>query len=326
MLRRPLRPPDLKTRAEAQASNGVGLTVPEPASEPVTTPGDGLEARPGTPVRARIDLGYDGTDFAGWAKQPDQRTVQGVLEDALAVVLRVPAEEQSRPVVTVAGRTDAGVHARGQVAHGDFATLPSARWLNSTLPPDVQVHAVSAAPAGFDARFSALGRRYSYRICDSRTVDPLRRHDTLVWPRRLDDEAMNAAAEQLCGEHDFAAYCKRREGATTIRRLLRLRWTRDAEGVLEATVEADAFCHSMVRALVGALVAVGERRRGVGWPATVLAGGVRDSGVLVVPAHGLCLEEVRYPAEADLAARSEVTRRRRTLSIEPGVGQNVTIR
>ena len=300
--------------------------MPEPASEPVTTPGDGLEARPGELVRARIDLGYDGTDFAGWARQPDQRTVQGVLEEALAVVLRIPAGAESRPGVTVAGRTDAGVHARGQVAHGDFSTLPSPRWLNSTLPPDVRVHAVTAAPAGFDARFSALGRRYSYRICDSRTADPLRRHDTLDWPRRLDDAAMNAAAELLYGEHDFAAYCKRREGATTIRRLLQLRWTRDEKDVLEATVEADAFCHSMVRALVGALVAVGERRREVDWPAAVLAGGIRNSGVLVVPAHGLCLEEVRYPPDADLAARSEVTRRKRTLAIEPVVGQDVTIR
>jgi tRNA pseudouridine38-40 synthase len=301
--------------------------MPEPASEPATESGVGLEARPGRLMRARIDLAYDGTDFAGWARQPDQRTVQETLEDALTVVLRVATHEgDPRPTVTVAGRTDAGVHARGQVAHGDFVTLPSARWLNSTLPPDVRVRAVTAAPAGFDARFSALGRRYSYRICDSRRVDPLRRHDTLDWPRQLDDVAMNTAAEQLTGEHDFAAYCKRREGATTIRRLLKLRWTRDAEGVLEATVEADAFCHSMVRALVGALIAVGERRRDVSWPGKVLAGGIRDSGVLVVPAHGLCLEEVRYPPDADLAARSDVTRRKRTLSLGPVVGQDVTIR
>jgi tRNA pseudouridine38-40 synthase len=300
--------------------------VPEPAIEPAAASGGGLEARPGELVRARIDLGYDGTDFAGWARQPGQRTVQGALEEALAVVLRVPAGAQVRPTVTVAGRTDAGVHARGQVAHGDFGALPSARWLNSTLPPDVRVHAVRPAPAGFDARFSALGRRYSYRICDSRTVDPLRRRDTLDWPRRLDDEAMNAAAEQLCGEHDFAAYCKRREGATTIRRLLRLRWERDPVGALVATVEADAFCHSMVRALVGALVAVGEGRKHSDWPAQVLAAGARDSGVLVVPAHGLCLEEVRYPPDAQLAARSEVTRRMRTLPIDRSVGPDVTIR
>jgi tRNA pseudouridine38-40 synthase len=295
------------------------------ADEPAAESGGGLAARSGELVRARIDLGYDGTDFAGWARQPDQRTVQGVLEDALAVVLRV-APDRLQPSVTVAGRTDAGVHARGQVAHGDYASLPSARWLNSTLPPDVRVHAVSVAPPGFDARFSALARRYSYRICDSRRVDPLRRHDTLTWPRKLDEQAMNFAADQLRGEHDFAAYCKKREGATTIRRLLRLRWQRDAEGVLCATVEADAFCHSMVRALVGALVAVGEGRREVSWPAQVLDTGVRDSGVLVVPAHGLCLEEVRYPPEAELAARAEVTRRVRTLSEALPVGQDVTIR
>jgi tRNA pseudouridine38-40 synthase len=298
--------------------------VPEPAIEPATSSGVGLEARPGELLRARIDLAYDGTDFAGWARQPGQRTVQGVLEQALAVVLRV-APEYPQPTVTVAGRTDAGVHARGQVAHGDFPSLPSPRWLNSTLPADVRVHAVSLAPPGFDARFSALGRRYSYRICDARTVDPLRRRDTLAWPRRLDHEAMNAAAERLCGEHDFAAYCKKREGATTIRRLLRLRWERDAEGVLQATVEADAFCHSMVRALVGALVAVGENRRGVSWPEDVLAAGERDSGVLVVPAHGLCLEKVSYPPDDELAARSEVTRQRRTLPLSSVIGQNVTI-
>jgi tRNA pseudouridine38-40 synthase len=301
--------------------------MPEPGIELATESGGEFDARLGRLVRARIDLAYDGTDFAGWARQPGQRTVQETLEDALAVVLRVSADAgQPRPTVTVAGRTDAGVHARGQVAHGDFRMLPSSRWLNSTLPADLRVHSVTAAPAEFDARFSALGRRYSYRICDSRRIDPLRRHDTLHWPRKLDAEAMNAAAGQLCGEHDFAAYCKRREGATTIRRLLRLLWTRDADGVLEATVEADAFCHSMVRALVGALVGVGERRREVSWPATVLAAGIRDSGVFVVPAHGLCLEEVRYPLDADLAARSEVTRRMRTLAIEPAVGQDVVIR
>jgi tRNA pseudouridine38-40 synthase len=300
--------------------------VPESASdcadEPATDPGGGLEARSGELLRARIDLAYDGTDFSGWARQPGQRTVQATLEQALAVVLRV-AEP---PTVTVAGRTDAGVHARGQVAHGDFHALPSASWLNSILPAAVRVHAVTPAHTGFDARFSALGRRYSYRICDSRIIDPLRRRDTLAWHRRLDDEAMNAAADLLCGEHDFAAYCKKREGATTIRRLLRLHWERDSRDVLEATVEADAFCHSMVRALVGALVAVGERRRDAGWPAEVLAAGVRDSGVLVVPAHGLCLEEVSYPPDTELAARSEVTRRVRTLPIEPAAGQDLTIR
>jgi tRNA pseudouridine38-40 synthase len=124
---------------------------------------------------------------------------------------------------------------------------------------------------------------------------------------------MNAAAQLLTGEHDFAAYCKRRAGATTIRRLLALTWNRAADGVLEARVEADAFCHSMVRALVGALLTVGEGRRPVQWPGEVLAAGIRDSAVPVVPPHGLCLEEVRYPPDPDLAARAAATRQVRVL-------------
>jgi tRNA pseudouridine38-40 synthase len=293
--------------------------------EPATEIGGGLDARPEDVVRARIDLAYDGTAFAGWARQPDQRTVQGVLEAALGVVLRL----SEPPGVTVAGRTDAGVHARAQVAHGDFEKLPSRRWLNSVLPADVRVQSVTAAPPGFDARFSAMARRYSYRISDAVSgyaFDPLRRHDTLSWPRHLDESAMNAAADLLLGEHDFAGYCKKREGATTIRRLLTLHWQRDAEGVLTATVRADAFCHSMVRALVGALIAVGEGRRATSWPEQVLKGRARDGGVLVVPAHGLCLEEVTYPPDEELAARSQVTRRLRTLPIGLADEQDVTIR
>jgi tRNA pseudouridine38-40 synthase len=274
-------------------------------------------------LRARIELAYDGTDFAGWARQPGQRTVQATLEEALATVLRLPEP----PALTVAGRTDAGVHARGQVAHAELPGLPMARQLNGVLPADVRVRAVTAAPEGFDARFSALSRRYRYRVSDgsSGALDPLRRWDTLWWPRPLDLAALNAASSALMGEHDFAAFCKRREGATTIRRLIRLSWERDTAGVLEATVEADAFCHSMVRSLVGALLAVGEGRRDIGWPGAVLAAGVRDSGVLVVPAHGLCLEEVRYPPDADLGTRAELTRRVRTPA-QPPDGQDGPIR
>ncbi len=279
-----------------------------PAREPAAQIGSGLAASAPL-VRVRLDIAYDGTAYAGWARQPGQPTVQGVLEDALAVVLRLPAP----PALTVAGRTDAGVHARGQVAHGEFAEVPSVRWLNSVLPADVRISAAAPAPPGFDARFSALSRRYRYRIADG-PFDPLRRLDTLGWPRGLDVAAMNVAAQMLRGEHDFAAYCKRREGATTIRRLIELSLARGGDGVIDITVEADAFCHSMVRALVGALVAVGEGRRPVDWPATVLAAGVRDSGVLVVPAHGLCLEQVSYPPDAELEARASITRRVRTLS------------
>jgi len=284
-------------------------------------------------VRLRIDLGYDGSGFSGWAAQPGRRTVQDVLAAALGRVLRMPAP----PALTVAGRTDAGVHARGQVVHTD---VPAAAWtaladsgtadsgtadsgtagsgpgsaplvrLAAVLPPDVRVHAAGPAPDGFDARFSALWRRYSYRVCDDPArADPLRRHETLWTPRRLDLAAMNEAAAALTGEHDFAAFCRRREGATTVRTLRVLTWHRDEADVAVATVAADAFCHNMVRALVGALLAVGEGRRPPGWPGEVLAAAVRDPAVRVVAPHGLCLEEVGYPPPAELAARAAQTRR-----------------
>jgi tRNA pseudouridine38-40 synthase len=265
-------------------------------------------------VRLRLDLAYDGTDFSGWAVQPGRRTVQDVLQEALGRVLRLPEPAQ----LTVAGRTDAGVHAEGQAAHLD---VPRAAWsaagpdrilwsLAGVLPPDVRVRALTAAPAGFDARFSALWRRYRYRVCDTpAAADPLRRHDTLWHPRPVRVERMNTAAGPLLGEHDFAAFCRRREGATTVRRLLRLDWIRDPDGIAVATVVADAFCHNMVRAMVGALIAVGEERRDPGWPRQVLSAAVRDGAVHVAPAHGLCLAEVRYPPPAQLAARAAATRR-----------------
>jgi tRNA pseudouridine38-40 synthase len=274
-------------------------------------------------VRWRLDLAYDGGAFHGWAAQPGLRTVQGELQRALATVLRV-----DEVPVTCAGRTDTGVHARGQVVHLDAAESlvrraagrsadppPQVllRRVNGVLDPDVRVTAASEAPPGFDARFSALWRRYVYRVADTpAAVDPLTRGTVLTWGRPLDEVAMNEAAAALLGEHDFAAYCRRREGATTVRRLLELGWRRTATGVLEATVRADAFCHNMVRALVGSMLAVGEGRRDVHWPAGVLRGGVRDPAVLVVPAHGLTLEEVAYPAAPDLAQRAATTRVRRT--------------
>jgi tRNA pseudouridine38-40 synthase len=282
-----------------------------------------LEQEPRT-VRLRIDLSYDGSGFSGWAAQPGRRTVEEVLAAALGRVLRLPGP----PGLTVAGRTDAGVHARGQVAHAD---VPEDAWapaavagpgrpgvrgavarLAGVLPADVRVHAVGAAPEGFDARFSALWRRYSYRMCDDPArADPLRRHETLWSFRRLDVAAMNEAARGCLGEHDFAAFCRRRPGATTIRTLCRLEWQRDQDGVAVAAVVADAFCHTMVRSLIGALLAVGEGRRPSGWPAAVLAAAVRDPAVRVLPPHGLCLEEVGYPPPGDLAARAADTRRLR---------------
>lgn len=267
-------------------------------------------------VRVRIDLSYDGAEFSGWAAQPQRRTVEGVLSQTLGHVLRLP--EPAR--LTVAGRTDAGVHARGQVAHAD---LPTEAWdthedavlrrLSRALPPDLRVRSIGPAPAGFDARFSALWRRYAYRICDDpASADPLRRRDTFWNPRPLDLAAMNEAATLLLGEHDFAAFCRKREGATTVRALRRLEWTRDPDGVAVGRVVADAFCHNMVRALVGALLPVGEGNRPASWPAQVLVAGVRDPMVRVVPAHGLSLEEVRYPEPGQLAARAALTRRVRT--------------
>jgi len=265
-------------------------------------------------VRLRIDLAYDGTDFHGWAAQPALRTVQGELTTALATVLRMPADELR---VVCAGRTDAGVHARGQVAHVDVADEPGdlgqlARRVNGVLPPDARVHRIAVAPDGFDARFAAAWRRYAYRIADAaELVDPLHRRHVLTWPRPLDLDLMNAAAAPLVGLHDFASFCKQRPGATTIRTLLELSWTRDDHGVAVGHVKADAFCHSMVRALVGCLVAVGEGRRPPEWAHEILTAQRRDPAVAVLHAHGLTLEEVAYPPDAELAARVEATSARR---------------
>lgn len=266
-------------------------------------------------MRIRIDLAYDGTDFHGWAMQPRLRSVQGELTAALHTVLRLPPDTLR---VVCAGRTDAGVHARGQVAHCDLPQLDVeperlARRVNGVLPPDVRVHRIDVAPTGFDARFAALWRRYAYRIADHPdSVDPLRRRYVLAHPRPLDLDAMNAAAAHLVGLHDFAAFCKRREGATTIRTLLDLDWSRDVDGVAVGRVRADAFCHSMVRALVGCLVAVGEGRRDPAWAREILSARRRDPAVAVVHAHGLTLEEVAYPPDDELAARVEQTSAMRT--------------
>jgi tRNA pseudouridine38-40 synthase len=260
-------------------------------------------------VRLRLDIGYDGTAYAGWARQADRPSVQGAIEDALGTLLR-----SDPPRLTVAGRTDAGVHARGQVAHVDLAAEAAGdrllrRKLNGLLPVDIRIRQVSAAPPGFDARFSALARTYRYRIADRpEYVDPLRRGEVYVVARPLDVDAMRAACPPLLGEHDFAAYCKRREGATTIRALLALDWDRDLSGLLAMTVEADAFCHSMVRSLVGAMLAVGEGRRPPEWPATLLSLPARATDVAVAPPHGLVLEAVTYPPDDELLARQGVTR------------------
>jgi tRNA pseudouridine38-40 synthase len=274
--------------------------------------GPAAAAGDGGLVRLRLDLAYDGTAFSGWARQPGQRTVAGVVEAALCTVLRLDAAP-----LTVAGRTDAGVHARGQVAHVD---VPGQAWtavrgsltrrLAGVLPEDVVVHAVAEAPAGFDARFGALWRRYRYRLAANLSArDPIRRVDTLWWPRPLDVEAMAEAAAGLVGEHDFAAFCRRRERAGTVRTLHQLEVRRDE--VVTFTLRADAFCQSMVRSVVGALIAVGEGRRDASWLAGLLAADARVDEISVLPPHGLTLLEVGYPPDDQLADRAQVTRAKR---------------
>jgi len=296
-------------------------------------------------VRLRLDISYDGTDFSGWAVQPGRRTGAGVLTDALRTLLR------QDPRLVVAGRTDAGVHATGQVAHVDVALerlagltprhltgddgfgptdapvqstavdvrdmsgqalaaacLGLERRLAGLLPLDVRVRSARPAAPGFDARFSAVSRSYSYRIGTADWgVEPADRRFVLALRRPLDAEAMARSAVALIGLHDFAAYCKPREGATTIRDLRRLDVRKVGDEVL-VDVTADAFCHSMVRSLVGALIAVGQHRGDPDAPAALLAAGRRTADIHVAPAHGLTLVGVAYPADTELARRAEQTR------------------
>jgi tRNA pseudouridine38-40 synthase len=276
-------------------------------------------------LRIRLDLAYDGGPFSGWAIQPGRRTVQGVLEEALELLIRRPVR------VTVAGRTDAGVHARGQVVHLDLA---AAEWsgLNrgAELDPGVallrrlrgalsrglgdlsgavEVHRASVAPDGFDARFSALWRRYSYRIADGPALwDPLARRSTLWHKEPLDVGLLNEGASQLLGLQDFRSYCKPREGATTVRELQRFEFARGADGVIVATVQADAFCHNMVRALVGSALYVGEGTQAPAWLHERLLARSRDARSVLAAPHPLVFEEVAYPSDAGLLARAELTR------------------
>jgi len=305
----------------------AGLT--RPSSPHVRHAGDRPEAGPSMTnsgsdclpeaVRLRLDLGYDGSDFSGWAIQPGRRTVQGDLEQALSTLFRA-----ARLRLVVAGRTDTGVHASGQVAHCDVPVVAwdqqastGIRRLAGLLARDVRVFAMAPAPPGFDARFSAIWRRYQYRISDAPYgTDPLRRHDTAAWRRSLDADAMHAAAQELLGLNDFAGYCRRRDGATSVRTLHSLDVTRAGE-IIDIRVQADAFCHSMVRSIVGALAAVGEGSRPVGWPAALLQRATRSDEITVAPASGLTLTAVGYPPEGDLAARAEQTR-----AVRPGLSED----
>ncbi|MEU8284805.1 tRNA pseudouridine(38-40) synthase TruA [Micromonospora sp. NPDC048905] len=267
-------------------------------------------------IRLRLDVSYDGTDFSGWAAQPTRRTVAGVLVETLDLVLGAGAVTG----LTVAGRTDAGVHATGQVCHLDLLVDVwrqhegrLLRRLARLLPTDVRVRAMTEVPADFDARFSATFRRYEYRVTDAPFgAEPLRRHEVLAWPKPLDLAALNAAAAGLVGEHDFAAYCRRKENATTLREVTRLDWRRDPDGILVATVQADAFCQAMVRSLVGAMLVAGDGRRPVEWPGSLLTRQDRSSEVTVAPARGLTLVAVGYPADpSEYARRADLTRRLR---------------
>jgi tRNA pseudouridine38-40 synthase len=275
-------------------------------------------------VRLRLDIAYDGTEFAGWAAQAGQRTVAGVLDEALTTVFRAPVR------LRAAGRTDAGVHASGQVAHADLPVvalpnaesrsprpgepefLPLLRRLGRFLPADVRVLGIARAPSGFDARFSALRRHYRYRLSTAPYgVEPQQARYVTAWPRPLDLEAMTVASRDLLGLHDFAAFCRHRDNATTIRDLQRFEWSREGD-VITAHVTADAFCWSMVRSLVGALLAVGEHRRPASWCRELLSATGRSSDFAAAPAHGLTLIGVDYPPDDQLAARNSVTRDLRT--------------
>lgn len=275
-------------------------------------------------VRLRLDIAYDGTDFAGWAVQAGQRTAAGVIDEALTTVFRTPVR------LWAAGRTDTGVHATGQVAHVDVPAdalanayprtpragepefLPLLRRLGRFLPADVRVLEIARAPAGFDARFSALRRHYVYRLSTAPYgVEPQQARYITAWPRDLDVEAMSAASRELVGLHDFAAFCRHRERATTIRDLQRLDFSREGD-LITAHVTADAFCWQMVRSLVGALLAVGEHRRSPQWCRELLTATKRSSDFAAAPAQGLTLAQVDYPPDDELAARILVTRDLRT--------------
>ncbi|HET6759484.1 MAG TPA: tRNA pseudouridine(38-40) synthase TruA [Propionibacteriaceae bacterium] len=273
-------------------------------------------------MRWRFDIAYDGTNFSGWAAQAGRRTVQGELETWIARVLRL----SEPPRMVCAGRTDAGVHARGQVAHLDLdpAVITDggddlSRRLNRVLGGDCVVRGISVAPAGFDARFGAIWRRYVYRLSDAgMPPDPLYRYQIAQLPTEVDLARFNEEATMLLGLKDFGAFCRRREGASTIRTLLELTGQRVASGpmagIIECTVRADAFCHSMVRSLVGALVAVATGRRDHKWLAALTERAERESTIMVMPAAGLTLEEVGYPADQELAARAFEARAMRDLS------------
>lgn len=304
-------------------------------------------------VRLRIDLAYDGTGFYGWAKQPDMRTVQGEIERVLHTVLRVPDDDRTEPLrLTVAGRTDTGVHASHQVCHLDVneetlqrcvghmdvpAHIALERRLQRMLPTDIAIHAVRNAPDGFDARFSALERTYVYRIADrSSVVDPRSRNFVLHIDDHLDIESMNQAAAMTIGLHDFGSFATPNPGGTTIREVKTAYWRRIEErplvadgttmgeryrtpamesGLLCFTIVADAFARNMVRSLVNGCVQVGTGKRSVEWFAGKMATPLREGSTGPIAPQGLTLEHIEYPEDDLLAVRAEAIRAKRTLDV-----------
>lgn len=299
------------------------------------------------PMRLRIDCSYDGSMFHGWARQPGLRTVQGELEHALATILRLPEDQAVH--VTVAGRTDTGVHALGQVCHVDvlpeildscIGHMPTngiealERRLKHVLPADIVIRSISPAPEGFDARFSALERTYVYRICDAgKPVDPRMRGFVLAIPQLLDVDAMNEAATLTVGLHDFGSFATPNPGGTTIREVKRAHWNRIPDfslaqgdgtaagyrvqalesGLVCFTIVADAFAHNMVRSLVNACVQVGNGKKSLDWFARKMAEPVREGSTGPIDARGLTLEHVAYPPDDELAERAQAIRAKRTL-------------
>ena len=274
-------------------------------TEPALNPESGFR-------RLKLDLAYDGTQYAGWAKQPDQKTLQGSLEDVFARLIRSPV------TTVVAGRTDAGVHATSQVVHVDIPTnLEPSRYrpsedlwdfehlkfrLNQMLEEDIRILNVELAPINFDARYSATARHYRYTLLDgNQDLPPLKRFDAATWFRPLDIELMNAGSSSLLGRHDFATFCRYREGATTLRTLLEFRWSRNSEGFVLCDIAADGFGWNMVRNLVGAAVCVGEGRFPIEWMKQILKATARVSNSYVFPARGLTLVKIDYPSAQELA-------------------------
>lgn len=284
-------------------------------SEPVDLNVDGF-------TRLRIDFGYDGTDFFGWSKQPELRTIQGAFLEALTLIF---GDSEIDFSLRVAGRTDAGVHALNQVAHFDLSPTQLARLgretihdiaykLNRLLPNDIRVTAVGVAPEGFDARFGAINRRYRYRLADNLAFkNPLETRFTLDVAGQLDIDAMNEAGGHLLGLHDFASFCKPREGSTTIRELQEITVSRGQGEVVEIEIQADAFCHNMVRSIVGALIAVGQGRATPAKIKQLLEQTNREGSYKVVSPHGLSLLKIGYPADDQLAAQAEKAQNLRTL-------------